>query len=401
MQSNIPKYLDIIHLSILYVLRRKKRNFGIFLSVGFGVGCMIFLVTMGQDVKSTLNQDLELLGGATVMRVFYERGLTAEDSLYAPLDLDVEAAEVIRAIPGVAAVSLIKSGVGHTTWNEQEISNYILVGTDQFYWQVSTVEAIRGEFFDAAAVEDRERVCVLGALLAQQIFDTLDVVGMHVPIHGSMYKVVGILGGDSAGARLEYAFIPVTTIEDRITQIEPPRVYVRCMSWDDVEGVAAAIPEAVATVQSIDGLEVDVAWGPLRQVKRIVFWVLLFIYFSVGSTLIVGGFGIWSSLMNSVKARTREIGLKKAMGATDFDILLQIISEALSLTVMACLTGILLGRGAIELLCHLLQTRPDEHVFLMSSGGSLVFTVLLGFVAGYYPALRASRMEVVSAIRYE
>ncbi len=401
MPSNISKYIDIIHLSVLYVLRRKKRNFGIFLSVGFGVGCMIFLVTMGQDVKKTLNQDLELLGGATVMRVYYERGLTAEDRLYAPLELDEDVAEAIRAIPGVAAVSQIKFGVGHTTWNEQEISNYMLVGTDHYYWQVSTVETIRGHFFGNEEVEGRERVCVLGATLAQQIFGSLDVVGMHVPIHGSMYKVVGILGGGSAGPRMEYAYIPVTTIEDRVTQIEPPRVYVRSASWDDVEGVAAAIPEAVASVQSADGLEVEVAWGPLKQVKRIVFWVLLFIYFSVGSTLIVGGFGIWSSMMNSVKMRTREIGLKKAMGATDFDILLQILSEALSLTVMACLTGIVLGRGAIELLCHLLQTRPDEHVFLMVSAGCLVFTVFLGFVAGYYPALKASRMEVVSAIRYE
>ncbi len=401
MSSNIPKYLDILHLSFLYVLRRKKRNLGIFLSVGFGVACLIFLVTMGRDVKNTLNQDLELLGGATVIRVYYERGLSADERLHAPLELNDDTAEAMRSIPGVEAVSLIKSSAGHTTWNEQEISNYLLVGTDQYYWNVSTVELLAGRFYGKEEVKNRELVCVLGNVLAEQIFGTLDVVGSHVPIFGTLYKIVGILGGGSAGGRLEYAFIPVTTIQDRLVKTEPARIYVRCKTWDDVESVAQAIPKAVASVQSTDGLGLEVAWGPLKQVKRIVFWVLLFIYFSVGSTLLIGGFGIWSGLMNSVKARTREIGLKKAMGATDFDILLQIFAEALSLTIMACVTGILLGRGAVEILCWMLHTRPDEGTFVIASLASLGFTVFLGLVAGYYPAVRASRMDVVTAIRYE
>lgn len=395
------KRLDIIQLSVRYVFRVRKKFMGIFLSMALGIAGLILLVTMGSEVQDTLNKDLELLGGATIIRCSYERGLSARERLQAPVEFTEETAEAVRKLPGVYAASLLTFAEGYTTYQETEVEGYTLLGTDEFYWDVNTVEAIKGRFFGHEAVEKRKRVCVLGKLLAENIFGHYDVVGEFVQIRESLYEIVGILGGKNAEDRMECAYIPFTSINDRVNELVPPKLYVRSNTWDTVGQVAENIPKAIASVQSIEGLVVDVSWGPLKQLKRMVFWVQLFIVFSVITAIFIGGFGIWNGMMSSVKARTREIGLKKAMGATDFDILLQFMVEALTVTTMAAILGVLMGRAVVEGFCLLLDTRPNETLFMYSSLVGSGFSLVVGFVAGYFPARKASRMEVVTAIRYE
>jgi putative ABC transport system permease protein len=115
----------------------------------------------------------------------------------------------------------------------------------------------------------------------------------------------------------------------------------------------------------------------------------------------LGGVGIWNVMMAAVVTRTREIGLKKAMGAEDKDILAQFLSEALCLSMGAALLGALMGRIMMEILGYMIGSRPPENLFFMGLALGFLFAVLLGVGAGLYPSLRASRMEVVTAIRYE
>lgn len=395
------KKLDIISLSMRYVLRVRKKFMGIFMSIALGIAGLILLVTIGSAVRETMNDDLELLGGATVIRCHFEVGHSAEEQIQKPPEFTTETLHAVRQLPGVYAASLLTFSAGYTTYQEKEISDYTLLGIDQYYWDVTTVEAVRGAFFGQQAVQQRQPVCVLGRLLAQRIFGTDDVVGQRIQIRESLYEVVGILGGRSAEDRMECAYIPYTTIKDRVTELEAPKLYVRSKTWDDVAAVAENIPKAVASVQSAESLVVDVSWGPLKHLQQMVFWVQAFIVFSVVTAILLGGFGIWNGMMSSVKSRTREIGLKKAMGATDADILLQFLMEALTVTVLATVLGVLLGRLAVEVFCYLMETRPDEQLFLYSSLLGSAFSLLVGFVAGFFPAYQASRMEVVSAIRYE
>jgi len=395
------KRLDIIFLSMRYVLRVRKKFMGIFLSIALGIAGLILLVTIGSAVRQAMNDDLELLGGATVIRCHYDRMHSADDRLQKPVEFTEQTLEAVRQLPGVYAASLLTFSAGYTTYQQNEVSDYTLLGIDQYYWDVTTVDAVRGEFFGQKAVQQRQPICVLGTLLAQRIFGTDDVVGQRIQIRESLYEIVGILGGRSAEDRKECAYIPYTTIKDRVTELAPPKLYVRSKTWDDVASVAENIPKAIASVQTTEGLVVDVAWGPLRHLQRMVFWVQAFIVFSVLTSIFLGGFGIWNGMMSSVKSRTREIGLKKAMGATDFDILLQFLVEALTVTALATVLGVVLGRVAVELFCYLLDTRPDEALFITSSVLGAAFSLFVGFVAGYFPARQASRMEVVSAIRYE
>jgi putative ABC transport system permease protein len=251
-------------------------------------------------------------------------------------------------------------------------------------------------------VTERKRECVLGETLAQKIFGRVDIAGLTVDINGEPYRVTGVLGGITDSGLASSAYVPITTVEDRFPGLLlVDRLYLRCATLEDVAPVAAAIAEIVQNNQSTEQLQVEVLWEGLRRVQRIFWWTELFIHIAIGATLLLGGVGIWNVMMAAVRSRTREIGLKKAVGADDMDILKQFLAEALGLSLGASFLGIVLGRIIVAGLFFLIGTHPPEHLFLFCVALGLVFGVFLGIGAGLFPSIQASRMQVVDAVRYE
>ncbi len=212
-----------------------------------------------------------------------------------------------------------------------------------------------------------------------------------------------MLGGVTDSGLANSAILPITTAEDRLPgRLLADHLYLRCNTWDDVATVAAAIPGIVKSCQSPEELHVEVAWEALKRVQELAWWIEFLIYLATSATFLLGGVGIWNVMMAAVTSRTREIGLKKAMGAEDRDIMAQFLSEALCLSGVAALLGAGLGRILMEILSYMIGSRPPEDLFFYRSDpGYSCSRCLIGVGAGIYPSLRASRMEVVSAIRYE
>jgi putative ABC transport system permease protein len=179
------------------------------------------------------------------------------------------------------------------------------------------------------------------------------------------------------------------------------RLYVRCATCDEVEKVFALLPSTVEAHQSANPLRIEVSWEGVRRVQNVYWWIEFFVYLTITCTLILGGVGIWNVMMAAVRSRTREIGLKKAMGAEDRDIMAQFLSEALCLSLGSALVGVAMGFLTVETMGFFIGSRPPEELFFFCLTMGLLFAVVLGVGAGLYPSLRASRMEVVSAIRYE
>jgi len=304
-------------------------------------------------------------------------------------------------LPGVENATVITMYDGFATWDRLKVY-FPLFGVDHYFWQVNDVTPYAGRFFGDREVKQRASVCVLGKDLAKEVYGKLDnVVGTMLAINEDLYKVVGVLDAVSSKGLAKFAYIPVTTQLDRVVSLQPSRVYLRCSTLDDVARVAQAVPEAVRGSQSAEDLKVDVAWEQLKYIKRIIWFVELFVYVSIAATLVLGGFGIWSGMMAAVKARTREIGLKKAMGAQDVDIMSQFLAESLWLSLVAGVLGVLLARLGVEIAIRLLGSEAPTMLFLAYSCMAIVFSLLLGVGAGFYPSLRAARMEVVTALRYE
>lgn len=388
---------DLLRVSVRQVLRYRRRYWSVILAIALGTAGFITIITMGRDLKKNFNRDLELLGGATQIRVYFDN-LPAYESQW--FNHATQAA--LRQIPGVNDVSVVASTYGAVaTWGEQRYT-FMLLGVDNSFWNANGLSTLAGQMFQGKEINERHRVCILGPELARKIFGNVEVTGKILPIQGDLYQVTGVLNGAGLGDRTFFAFIPLTTAQDRIYGLsQPNRIYLRCNTWDDVDKVAPRILPVIQATQPMRGVKVEVAWDQLKRIKAVAWWVELFIYCSITATLILGGVGIWNVMMAAVRSRTREIGLKKAMGAEDRDILAQFLTESLCLSLGSALVGMGLGRIAVEIMGVSLGIRPPETLFLLCMALGFLFALFLGVGAGLYPSIQASRMEVVSAIRYE
>ncbi len=393
---------DLLRISFRQVLRQRRRNLGVALAIALGTAGLVVVITMGQDIKENINKDLELIGGATRIKLYFE-DLKKYSVSRTPWFRE-STARALRRIPKVTSVSLTAFMGGKTLYTERGRRSWAknILAVDEFYWEVNSFSPVEGRFFGTREVANREKVCVLGVDLARRLYRNQRATGRLLSIEDNYYRVIGVLGGVGIFARSNFIFIPITTAQDRIAGFKGANhIYVRCHTWDDVEAVAAAIAPVVRSEQPAQGLRVEVARTHLKQVRRTAWFIRLFVILSVSATFILGGFGIWNIMMAGVRSRTREIGLKKAIGAEDRDIMAQFMAESLCLSLIPAAVGILLGRAAIEVLASMLGTHPPEELFFFCVGMGFAFALALGVGAGLSPSIKASRMEVVSALRYE
>lgn len=391
------RFSDLIRVSIRQLVRHRRRYWGVMLAIALGTAGFITIITMGRDLKQNFNRDLELLGRATLVKVYFER-LPA----YFHQNFTSATVQALRKMQGVRDASLAVCTYMAQSSNNGVAHNFSLFGVDNAFWDVCGFTTQDGRLTSLADNDLRQRVVVLGPELAQTLFGRKDVVGKKLEIQQDIYTVVGVLKNVGLGDLSHFAFMPFTTAQDRILRISPAnRIYLRTLTWDDVDKVAPLIPQVIQSVQYAPGLKVEVAWDQVKRVKAVAFWVQLFIYSSIVATLILGGVGIWTVMMAAVRTRTREIGLKKAMGAEDQAIMAQFLAEAVCLSFTASLAGSFVGLLTVEVTSHLISSHPPQGLFLFCVILGLVVAVGLGVAAGLYPSLQASRMEVVSAIRYE
>ncbi len=390
------RFDDLVRVSLRQVVRHRRRYIGVVLAIAIGVAGFISIITMGQDVKKNFNADLAFIGGVTIIRNVLE--FRPQDPLN---QFQPETVQAIQEIPGVSVASVVAFDQVEAFWKGQpEI--FTVAAVDENFWKMRGLGARTGVLFGPQAVKEHQRLAVLGTRQAERLFGTMEVAGRTLELDNDIYTVVGVVEGLRDISLDKSIFVPLTTARDRFKhKVVTDRLYVRCLTWDDVPSVAEAIPRVVRAHQSAHNLLVEVSWENLQHVKRVAFWIEFFIYLAFASTLILGGMGIWNIMMAAVRTRTREIGLKKAMGAEDRDILSQFLTEALCLSLVAAIIGVALGRVLVELLGLWIGMRPPEELFFTCLAFSLIFAVALGVFAGLYPSVQAARMEVVSATRYE
>lgn len=393
---------DLFKISFKQLYRQKRRNFGVAIAIAFGTAGMIAILTMGEEVKKTLNRDLDLLGGATLIKVSFNDHMYRGEPRQWFYDKTVEA---LRKVPGVQDVSLT---AGKILWfrhsDGKKRVQIPMQGVDASYWRANGIEPLEGRLFTTSEVQDQALVCVLGTRLAKMIYGSHEAaVGKYLAIQKDFYKVVGVATGLQLRDRETYMFTPVTTLVARKYEnlSLANRLYIRCRTWDDVKPVTALIPEIVTEHQQGKYLKLEVAWEQLERFVSVLWWVELFVYLATAATLALGGFGIWNGMMSAVTSRTREIGLKKSLGAEDLDILKQFLTEALLLCLLAVVIGVGMGRGIVVGLSEFLDSALPDELFVRYSVISLGFSIVLGLVAGFYPALRASKLDVVAALKFE
>jgi len=389
---------DLVRISLRQVLR--QRGYGVIFSIALGITAFVTLSVLGREIRYNIGQDMVLLGGVNVIRVFV-------DDLQFPgsprQEFLPESVEAVRNLPGVLMVSRNAMDIKtHTLRIDERFVPITMTGVDQYFWEIHAAILQAGRFFTEEDIRERRRVCLLGRELARDIFGDKNPIGDLVFFGNEAFEVIGTFSGVMMGEWVRWGFMPYTTAVDRnFSDGRVSRIFVRAVSWEDVDRLVREIPQVIAQHQKINHLGIRTQEEQLSRIQAIFVWVEALLWLGIAASLMLGGFGIWYGTFAAVRARTREVGLKKAMGGADADILAQFLAEALCKSVAGGMLGIAFGAVVVEVGAFMLNCSISYALLAASSAGSIVFSAFIGIAGGLYPAIQASRMDVVSALRFE
>jgi putative ABC transport system permease protein len=275
-------------------------------------------------------------------------------------------------------------------------------GTNETIPQVFNRSVQRGAFIDATDVDVRRRVAVLGTNPAATLFPDRDPIGKFVQIGGVRFRVIGVMGraGTTLGVdRNDEVFIPVTAAQRLFGVGRIDAIAVRASSSEDIRAEQRLVKDLVTEAHPDQEYQVVTQEEILGVLGRILSVLTLVLASIAGISLLVGGVGVMNIMLVSVSERTREIGLRKAVGARTRDVLRQFLLEAVALTVSGGTLGIVLGI-ATSLLVARLSPLP---AVITGWSVALAFgvSVVVGVFFGVWPARKAARMQPIAALRYE
>jgi len=293
-----------------------------------------------------------------------------------------------------------------------------VMGVTPNYSTVRNTPVESGRFISQADIDDHATVAVIGADVLEELFgSSAGVLGQKIRIGSNLYQVVGILeskGGDSIGSSDNQVIVPLSTAQVRIITRSDAHDEVSQISVQvaDAEKIESAINEVTAILRSRHNITGDdeedfnvMSTEAFTEAATSITGIMtIFLGGIAGISLLVGGIGIMNIMLVSVIERTKEIGLRKAVGARDSDILLQFMVESLIIGLAGGILGILVGWGISSLIKGVAtfgSTVLNPEISLGSILMSVGFSVAVGLVFGLYPANRASKLEPVEALRKE
>lgn len=404
--------LEGLRIALQGLASNKIRAALTMLGIIIGVGAVITLVSIGDGFSDFITREFENLG-TNVLQIMAEP--TANDDTGQLLTMaDADALDNALTIPGIKAVSPVYQQ--SATAGFEGLSTHTTArGVTPEFKDIRNYDIAVGRFIEADDVDFRRRVVVLGHTVAQELFpNSAYPIGETIRVDNVTFEVIGVAAekGDSGPINNDNViFIPISTAQTRLFHVETVRgeyvistIQVQTRSEDVTQTVMDQVTEVLRERHRLDSDEDDdfkVASQAdlLNSISVITSTFTLFLGAIAGISLLVGGIGIMNIMLVSVTERTREIGLRKAIGAGKNDILFQFIIEAVSLSSIGGLIGIILGFiGSLVLAPALGLTvviTPDT--LLLAAG----FSAAVGLFFGIYPAMRAANLNPIDALRYE
>lgn len=381
------------------VLRNRRRYKAVMAGIAVGAAGFIIIQTMGDSVEKKMGEHLELLGEATVMKAQWRN-----DDNYHPGQYYMSDVKKLRDIPHVMAVAPVVSLSAVDAFFKSNEWSPGIIGIDHEFWATQTARLANGRLIGPSDVVGRKMVCVVGENVVKHLLKLDNPVGEVVGVGSLKFEIIGVLGGIQSNDLQRMIVLPITTAQSLFPGLYWIReIYIRVDDWNHVEPVweeaMRVLRESHPGYES--GLELIYYPRRLEKVKSTVWLVKMFIYAALVVTVILGGLGITSVMLTAIQDRTREIGLRKALGAKEEIILLQFLIEAVLISLIAGFIGVVLGVFSVNFLKEPLGVEISKAVLTLSVLTGLLFTLLLGIVSGIYPSLKASRMDSVTAMKFE
>ena len=404
------RFSEILSVALASLRATKGRAFLTALGIVIGVGAVITMIALGSGAQAAVEAQLAALGTDRLTvspgQSFVRGAASAERAR-----LTIDDAEALKEAPSLIAVAPILTGRQQLKIGENN-GNVDVIATVPQLEQIDRYELVAGRFISEGDQAQRKQVVVLGADIPEELrlgeVVAADLVGRQVQIRGINFEVIGVLGQYASRGRddpNESVFIPLSTGQfrifgsDRIQRINAKLVAPERMNAGilDIEQILRREhrlrPDATNDFRIQDNSEFLEAQAEAGE-------TLTFLLAGIAAvSLIVGGIGIMNIMLVSVTERTREIGVRKALGATRRNVLIQFLLEAMTLCLIGGVVGVAMGYGAAMFLGRLngwpMEVSMDS--ILLAVG----FSAAIGIFFGVWPARRAARLDPIEALRYE
>ncbi len=402
---------DLLEEIYLGVSSNKIRSGLTMLGIVIGIGSVIAMLSVGQGAKAQIEANIQSIGSNLLLVMpGAQRGVgtAVNTGRGSSQTLTSEDAEAVKTLPNVAAVAPELSRRYQVTARGKN-TNTQIVGTGPGYLQVRNVTMDLGSFFSENQVTSRAKVAVLGPTTRDDLFGVDSTpIGQSIRVNGVDFTVIGITkakGGSGFANQDDTIFVPLSSMQVFLSGGKfVSTISIQAQDQGSMTSIQEAVTSLLLDRHNISNpLQAD--FSVLNQSDLVsaassitdTFTTLLASI--AGISLLVGGIGIMNMMLTTVTERTREIGLRQAIGAEKQAIVGQFLGEAVLLTVLGGLIGVILGYGASQLISRLAQTPTT----VSGSSVALAFGVsaLIGLVFGFYPAQRAAKLNPIEALRFE
>ena len=409
------KLSEIFRVALEGLSSNKTRSLLTMLGVIIGVAAVIIMMAVSAGTEATIAERINSLGANLIfVSPSFGRGSPSQKGMPRPSLVYSDAEALAKQISGAVGVSVEQNSNQTVKYGNVSISDVEILGTTPDFPSVREVEVASGRFFNDEEVERTSKVAVLGATLAKELFGAADPTGQKITVGSTKLTVIGVMAKSGSVSGQDWdsrLYTPITVVFSKFLPSmlaammgnSVRTIYVQAKDQASIDDTIQQIKLLLAkrhdvtldqpdfTVQTQQNI-IDTQASTTASFRSLLGWV-------AGVSLVVGGIGIMNIMLVSVTERTREIGIRQSVGASESDIRWQFLSEALMLSLVGGLIGVLSGVGGSWLFGQLGTMRtvlvPDSIVLAFASAA------VVGVFFGYYPANKAAQLDPIQALRHE
>ena len=391
------------------LIANKMRSILTMLGIIIGVAAVIALVSIGNGVKQDIQNSISSLGSNLLMVMpGAPRTPGVRPSAGSMKSLKVSDYEAISKLDGVKAASPMTNGSYVVIYQNKNWTTSVS-GVSYNYLDVNNWSMKSGRFLSEKNVQNRERVAVVGKTVVKNLFGDEDPVGAEIRVKNIPFRIIGVLNSKGSGAmgndQDDMVVIPYTTAMERVEGVDYLRmIYVVGKDENGIDRLQSDIENLLRVRHGIkdtnlDDFNIQNMNSIMETMEETTGTLTLFLGAVAAISLVVGGIGIMNIMLVSVTERTREIGVRKALGATYSVIVTQFLIEAVVISLMGGIIGIILGIGSSKLIG--MASGMSTVISIPSIVMSFAFSMAIGLIFGIYPARKAAKLNPIDALHYE
>lgn len=391
------------------LIANKMRSILTMLGIIIGVAAVIALVSIGNGVKQDIQNSISSLGSNLLMVMpGAPRTPGVRPSTGSMKSLKVSDYEAIAKLDGVKAASPMTNGSYVVIYQNKNWTTSVS-GVSYNYLDVNNWSMKSGRFLSEKNVQNRERVAVVGKTVVKNLFGDEDPVGAEIRVKNIPFRIIGVLNSKGSGAmgndQDDMVIIPYTTAMERVEGVDYLRmIYVVGKDENGIDRLQSDIENLLRVRHGIkdtnlDDFNIQNMNSIMETMEETTGTLTLFLGAVAAISLVVGGIGIMNIMLVSVTERTREIGVRKALGATYSVIVTQFLIEAVVISLMGGIIGIILGIGSSKLIG--MASGMSTVISVPTIVMSFAFSMAIGLIFGIYPARKAAKLNPIDALHYE